>query len=100
MVETSKKYFRNLPKIRQDKLRREYRSKHFKEYSYSIRLFILQILLGILSLSGLIIMFFRPMSGLLIFTTSFIFLLIGYYFLELSNYAFYKFIHNKRNYLE
>ena len=96
METTSKRYFNNLSNEDKDKLRREYRSTYFKEYCYSIRLFILQSILGGISCLGLIIMFFDSMLGILLFTISFIFVLIVTYFLNLSNKPFYNFINKKR----
>lgn len=96
METTSKNYFNSLSKEEKDKLRREYRSTYFKDYCYSIRLYILQSILGAFSVLGLIIMFFDNMVGILLFSINFIFILIVVYFLNLSNKPFYEFINKKR----
>ena len=96
MAITSKEYFKKLSKEEKDQIRRTYRSTCFEEYCYSIRLFILQSILGGIATFGLIIMFIDKMLGCLIFTTSFIFVGITTYFLNLSNKPFYDFIEKKR----
>lgn len=97
MAITSKKYFNNLDNKEKDKLRREYRATCFKEYRYSIHLFITQSVLGGVACFGLLVLLlWSKFLGSLIFVISFIFVLITTYFLNLSNKSFYEFINKKR----
>lgn len=90
------KSFRELDSNKQDELRREYRDNYAKEYRYSIHLFILYTILGIVSLIGLIVIFYEPYIGTILFVTSFILTGIVLYFLCLSNQNFYNFLKKKK----
>ncbi len=89
------KSFRALDSKKQNDIRREYKNKCSQEYKYSIHLFILYTILGICSLIGLILIFFAPYTGAIIFITSLIGTGISLYFLSLSNQNFYKFLAKK-----
>ena len=90
------KSFSELDSNKQDELRREYRDNYAKEYRYSIHLFILYTILGIVSLVGLIVIFYEPYIGTILFVTSFILTGIVLYFLCLSNQNFYNFLKKKK----
>ncbi len=88
--------FRSLDKNKQNDIRREYKNKCPKEYRYSIHLFILYTIFGIASLLGLVITYFEPYVGMILFLTSFIGAGIVLYFLSLSNNNFFKFLKTKK----
>lgn len=93
------KIFHELSKIEQDNIRREYKMTCYREYNYSIRLYILYVILGIESILGLIIaLYLDVMLGSILFVLGIIFMIITIYFLNLSNNNFYKFL--KKNNLE
>lgn len=89
------KSFKNLDANKQQGIRREYKNKCSREYKYSIHLFILYTILGIVSLLGLILICFDTMVGSIVFITSFILVGIVLYFLNRSNNNFYKFLKKK-----
>ena len=90
------KEFHKLTKDKQQDLRKEYRSKHKKEYQYSIRLFIVYSVIGIVGLLGLFVHFtYGDIKGLYIYTFAFFALIICIYLLNKSNEPFFKFLKNK-----
>lgn len=97
------KVFHELPGREQDAIRRKYKEECSKSYKYSIHLFILYVILGILSVLGLLLVSYNFILGLLVFTISFILLIVVLYFLKLSNRNFIKYlkknnmIYDKRN---
>ncbi len=91
------KSFSKLDCKKQNEIRRKYKKEWSKEYKYSIHLFILYTILGIIAILGLIISFKDLFLGMLIFTLAFILDLIVLYFLYNSNKSFYKFL-NKIGY--
>ena len=91
-----KKIFHDLSKEEQNNIRREYKEKCSRDYNYSIRLYILYVILGIITLLGTIIaLYLDVMIGSLIFLLGFIFMIIVIYFLDLSNNKFYRFLKRK-----
>lgn len=90
--------FHSLTRKKQNIIREEYKNKYNKEYSYSIRLFILYTIFGVFSIVGLtVLLYYDLMLGSIIFCLSLIFLVIVLYFLSLSNRKFYRFL-NKKGY--
>lgn len=89
--------FHDLSFKEQNEIRRKYKKECYKDYRYSIKLYILYVILGIIALGGLAITIVNYFLGLLIFTISFIMMIINIYFLKLSNLKFFKFL-KKNNY--
>lgn len=90
------KIFHELSKAEQDNIRREYKEKCSREYNYSIRLYILYVILGIITLISLVIaLYLDTMLGSILFILGIIFMLITIYFLNLSNNSFYRFLKRK-----
>lgn len=90
------KIFHELSKVEQDNIRREYKRICLREYEYSIRLYILYVILGITTLIGLIIaLYLDTMLGSVLFTLGIILMIITIYFLNLSNNSFYRFLKRK-----
>ena len=90
------KIFHELSKVEQDNIRREYKRIYLREYEYSIRLYILYVILGITTLIGLIIaLYLDTMLGSVLFTLGIILMIITIYFLNLSNNSFYRFLKRK-----
>ncbi|MGN1370836.1 MAG: hypothetical protein ACI4XM_00945 [Candidatus Coprovivens sp.] len=90
------KIFHELSNCKQNDIRREYKLLCKDSYNYSIRLYVLYVILGILSIIGLIIsLYIDLMIGSIIFVLSFILMIINIYFLNLSNKSFYKFLKKK-----
>lgn len=88
--------FQDLSNEKQDELRREYRETYPDNYKYSIRLYILYIILGIITLAGLFVAIkVDLMVGSLLFVTGFIFMGMVIYFLCRSNNPFYIFLNRK-----
>lgn len=90
------KIFHELSKAEQDNIRREYKEKCSREYNYSIRLYILYVILGIITLISLVIaLYLDTMLRSILFVLGIIFMLITIYFLNLSNNSFYRFLKRK-----
>ena len=90
------KIFHELSKVEQDNIRREYKEKCSREYNYSIKLYILYVILGIITLISLVIaLYLDTMLGSILFVLGIIFMLITIYFLNLSNNSFYRFLKRK-----
>lgn len=89
--------FRTLSKENQQSLRREYRSKNREHYNYSILLFIMFSIFGILMLLGILTCLFDVMLGSLLAVLSLIGFVITTYFLYRSNDKFVRFL-NKKGY--
>lgn len=90
------KIFHKLSKEKQNDIRREYKEKWSVEYNYSIRLYIIYVILGVFTIIGLsIALFIDFMVGSLIFTMALILMIIVIYFLYRSNYNFYRFLKRK-----
>ncbi len=70
------KEFRKLTKEEKQEIRKSYRSNCFKEYRYSINLFILYVFVGIFSLFSLLLMVFVRKIFLILFLFSLIILII------------------------
>lgn len=88
----SMKVFHDLSNREQNDIRRSYKDKCSREYKYSIHLYILYVILGILAILGMIVSFFDFLLGMIIFTLSFIFMIIDIYFLNKSNANFYRYL--------
>ncbi len=88
------KVFHKLNFKEQNAIRNQYRKECYKEYKYSINLYILYVILGILSLGGLLFCYINLLWGMVIFTLNFIFMIVVLYFLIRSNYSFYKFLNS------
>lgn len=91
------KVFHELSSNDQNAIRRKYKKECYREYRYSINLYILYVILGILSLIGLVLCLFNLLWGMVLFTLSFILMIINIYFLSKSNDNFYKYL-NKNGY--
>lgn len=90
------KIFHSLTSKEQNEIRREYKESCKNDYDYSIRLYIIYVVLGILTLIGFVIMFFIDlMLGSIIFSLGLILMIIVIYFLDRSNEKFYKFLKRK-----
>ncbi len=90
------KIFHELSKVEQDNIRREYKEKCSREYNYSIKLYILYVILGIITLISLVIaLYLDTMLGSILFVLGIIFMMITIYFLNLSNNSFYRFLKRK-----
>lgn len=87
------KYFHELDKKAQNNLRREYKNKFPQEYNYSIKLYILYVIIGIITVFSLLLMIFISFKlGLSLFIIGFITLIIIINFLNKSNKPFYDFL--------
>lgn len=90
------KKFHSLSSKEQNKIRRDYKNKCKKEYNYSIKLFILYVILGILSIIGMYsLLYIDVMIGSILLTMSLILLGIDLYFLNKSNNSFYRYLKKK-----
>lgn len=90
------KKFHSLSSKEQNKIRRDYKNKCKKEYNYSIKLFILYVILGILSIIGMyLLLYIDVMIGSILLTMSLILLGIDLYFLNKSNNSFYRYLKKK-----
>ena len=87
--------FRTLSKENQDSLRREYRRTYREHYNYSIRLFILFTVCGILILLGILLFTLDTMVASLIATMGLIGFIMSAYFLYRSNDQFVRFLNRK-----
>ena len=87
--------FRTLSRENQDTLRREYRSTYREHYNYSIRLFVLFSICGILILLGIILFMWDTMVASLIATIGLIGFIMSAYFLYRSNDKFVRFLNRK-----
>ena len=87
--------FRTLSKENQDSLRREYRRTYRQHYNYSIRLFILFTVCGILILLGILLFTLDTMVASLIATMGLIGFIMSAYFLYRSNDKFVRFLNRK-----
>ncbi len=87
-----KKVFHELSSKEQDEIRRKYKRECSKDYKYSIHLYIIYVILGILSVLGIGLVYYDFMMGLVLFTISFILMGIVVYFLYLSNKNFIRFL--------
>lgn len=98
VISNSKKIFHDLSYKEQNEIRRKYKNECYKDYSYSIKLYVLYVILGIGALSGLFVLLIDLFLGLLIFILCFIMMIINIYFLKLSNDKFFRYL-KKHNYL-
>lgn len=89
------KKFKDLSKQEQNNLRKEYKTNYPKQYKYSIHLFIIYTILGLIALSGIVISFTNIFLGIIIFFISFLALIFTLYLLNKSNKEFYKFLNDK-----
>ncbi len=89
------KKFKDLSKQEQNNLRKEYKTNYPKQYKYSIHLFIIYTILGLIALSGIVISFTNIFLGIIIFFISFLGLIFTLYLLNKSNKEFYKFLNDK-----
>lgn len=90
------KKFHSLSSKEQNKIRRDYKNNCKKEYNYSIKLFILYVILGILSIIGMyLLLYIDVMIGSILLTMSLILLGIDLYFLNKSNNSFYRYLKKK-----
>ena len=90
------KSFRKLSKSEQTELRREYKSNCYKEYRYSINLFIIYVILGIIGVGGLFVVFLvNWIVGIIIYVVAFCGICILIFLLNKSNKPFYDFLEKK-----
>ena len=87
--------FRTLNQANQQALRREYRRIYREHYNYSILLFIMFSIFGVLILLGILACLLDLMSGILIAVMSLIGFIITTYFLYRSNDKFVRFLRKK-----
>ncbi len=87
--------FRTLSIENQQILRREYRSLNREHYNYSILLFIMFSIFGVLILLGILTCLFDVMVGCLLAVMSLIGFIITTYFLYRSNDKFVRFLNRK-----
>ncbi len=87
--------FRTLSIENQQTLRREYRSLNREHYNYSILLFIMFSIFGVLILLGILTCLFDVMVGCLLAVMSLIGFIITTYFLYRSNDKFVRFLNRK-----
>ena len=87
--------FRTLSIENQQTLRREYRSLNREHYNYSILLFIMFSIFGVLILLGILACLLDLMSGILLAVMSLIGFIITTYFLYRSNDKFVRFLRRK-----
>ena len=87
--------FRTLSKENQNTLRSEYRRVNREHYNYSILLFIMFSIFGILILLGILTCLFDVMLGSLLAVLSLIGFIITSYFLYRSNDKFVRFLNRK-----
>ena len=85
-----------LDKKEQNEIRASYKKNHPKEYYYSIRLFILYCIVGVVGILGLFSdVYYSKMNGLYIYFFSFLLLVLCVLLLNQSNEPFYKYLENK-----
>lgn len=87
--------FRTLSKENQNTLRREYRRLNREHYNYSILLFIMFSIFGVLILLGILTCILDLMVGCILSTLSLIGFIITSYFLYRSNDKFVRFLNRK-----
>lgn len=87
--------FRTLSQANQQALRREYRRIYREHYNYSILLFIMFSIFGVLILLGILACLLDLMSGILLAVMSLIGFIITTYFLYRSNDKFVRFLRKK-----
>lgn len=87
--------FHTLSKDNQNSLRREYRDKYREYYNYSILLFIIFSIFGILIILGMLLALIDAMLGILLAVLSLIGFVITTYFLYRSNDKFVRFLRKK-----
>ena len=87
--------FRTLSIENQQTLRREYRSLNREHYNYSILLFIMFSIFGVLILLGILTCLVDVMVGCLLAVMSLIGFIITTYFLYRSNDKFVRFLNRK-----
>ena len=87
--------FRTLSKENQQSLRIEYRRVNREHYNYSILLFIMFSIFGVLILLGILTCLFDVMLGSLLAVLSLIGFIITTYFLYRSNDKFVRFLNRK-----
>ena len=87
--------FRTLSKDNQNILRSEYRRVNREHYNYSILLFIMFSIFGVLILLGILTCLFDMMLGSLLAVLSLIGFIITTYFLYRSNDKFVRFLNRK-----
>ena len=87
--------FRTLSKENQDSLRREYRRTYREHYNYSILLFIMFSIFGVLILLGILTCILDLMVGCIIATMGLIGFIMSAYFLYRSNDKFVRFLNRK-----
>lgn len=87
--------FSTLSQTNQQTLRREYRNLYREHYNYSILLFIMFSIFGVLILLGILACLLDVMSGLLLAVMSLIGFIISAYFLYRSNDKFVRFLRKK-----
>ena len=87
--------FRTLSKENQQSLRSEYRRVNREHYNYSILLFIMFSIFGVLILLGILTCLFDMMLGSLLAVLSLIGFIITTYFLYRSNDKFVRFLNRK-----
>jgi len=82
------KIFSNLPREEQNTIRLNYKKTNPKSYRYSINLYIIYTLTGLISLASIILSYFKPLIGISLFIISFISLLYILRLLNKSNQKF------------
>ena len=87
--------FRTLSKENQNTLRSEYRRVNREHYNYSILLFIMFTIFGVLILLGILACLLDVMLGSLLAVLSLIGFIITTYFLYRSNDKFVRFLNRK-----
>jgi uncharacterized membrane protein YkgB len=87
--------FRTLSKENQNTLRSEYRRVNREHYNYSILLFIMFTIFGVLILLGILACLLDVMLGSLLAVLSLIGFIITSYFLYRSNDKFVRFLNRK-----
>lgn len=88
----NEKVFHELSCKEQNDIRRKYKEECNREYRYSINLYILYVILGIICVIGLFVCFLNILWGMVIFTLGIILMIIDIYFLKRSNDSFYKYL--------
>lgn len=86
------KYFHDLSRNEQQEIRKKYKNECLRDYEYSIRLYVIYVILGIIAVLGLFLILVTEILGGVIFILSFIFMIINIYFLNKSNENFYRFL--------
>ena len=87
--------FRTLSRENQNILRSEYRRVNREHYNYSILLFIMFSIFGVLILLGILTCLFDMILGSILSTLSLIGVIITTYFLYRSNDKFVRFLNRK-----